>query len=165
MVSTLPRNGTGRHPFPRTPLLLAPVPLPFKGDYDGITINFNVSAVRALLDADGAGLHALTTDLQAQETALDTDETLTDAERAAQRDALWLQSAQRVIARAVAGVEWPYTDPPPDPAAPETWPFDPHVLIWIAQIGLARAGAQFAGPFSTQAKRSTFFSITASLLR
>ncbi len=164
MTTALHRNGTeARSRFPRTPLLLAPVTLPFKGDYAGIIINFDVSAVRALLDDDAAGLRALTADLDAQETALDADATLDDAARASRRDALWLEGAHRVIARTVASVEWPYDEPPPDPAQPDQWPFDPLILLWIAQNGLPLAGAQFAGPFAQQATRHTFLSTLASL--
>jgi hypothetical protein len=164
-MTTAYRNGTGaaRKAFPRTPILLAPVALPFKGDYAGIVLNFNISAVRELLDHGAAGLHTLTADLQDQEAALDADTSLDDDTREARRDALWLENAQRVIVRAVHTVEWDYDDPAPDPHAVAEWGWDGAVLVWIAQIGLAQAGAQFAGPLSLQARRNTFSNIMAFL--
>lgn len=166
MVTTLHPNGAGaRKAFPRQPVLVEPVALPFHGDYAGITIHYNVDAVRGLLDADAAGLHALNADLEAQEAALDADTTLTDADRDAARSPLWLASAQRVIRAAVVAVEWPYDDAPPDPATPETWGWHDPILVWIGQTGLQVAGAAWGGPLAVQARRNTSWSITASLLR
>ena len=165
MVTTMNRNGTGRKTFPRQPLLLAPVVLPFKGDYAGITINFDAGRVRDLLDSDRAGYTALLADLAAEETALDADETATPAAQEEQRGALWLAMAQRIITQTVHSVEWEYDDPPPDPAHVTDWPFDPAILIWIGRAGLEIAGAQFSGPLSQQARQLESWATTASLWR
>lgn len=192
MVTTFPpRNGTGaaRKPFPRQPVLLAPVVLPFKGTFEHVTINFNVSVVQDLLDHSGAQLSALNADLTEQETALNAahaeqraalhaDTSLPLEDRTAALDALdretddhrgtlWLEAAWRVIARTVDSVEWEYTEPPPDPQRPETWANWPPVLIvWIGQQGIQAAGVQFgAGPLARQVRASESWSITASLVR
>jgi hypothetical protein len=163
------RNGTGapHKAFPRQPVLLAAVPLPFKGTFEHVLINFNVSIVQDLLADDSRNLHALNADLEAQEAALDADETLTPEAKEAQRSPLWLAAAWRVIDRAVYSVEWDYDDPPPDPHAPDTWTGWPDlILVWIGQAGIHAAGVQFGvGPLSQQARQSQFWATTASLTR
>lgn len=170
MVTTFPsRNGTGaaRKPFPRQPVLLAPVPIPHKGTFEGVVINYNQSAVQDLLAEEGKALRALNADVAAQEAELDADPDLSETARDEARGPLWLAAAWRVIAAAVYSVEWDYADPPPDPQQPDTWTGWPPVLIvWIGQAGLQAAGVQFgAGPLAQQVRQSQSWSITASLTR
>lgn len=138
MVSTLSRNGTA----PKPALFTVPVDIPF---YEGARAWYNAAAVRELLDG---GIAALTEEFTPRETALDADADLPDADRAAQKDALMLDWAGRIIPQVVTRIEWPY-GPAPDPADMTTFAgWDGRVLIWLAQIGLAKAGALTTGPLS-----------------
>lgn len=157
-MTTLSRNGHAPRTFPRQPLLLAPVTWPFRGDgYEGVTFLFSVAAVRDLLDDAAAGVQALSAEMDIQEKAVLADERLSDAEKQTQIDALLLEWAHRIIARAIHSVEWPWPDPPPNPADPTSFDcWDPQTLFWLAKDGLAHAGAAFVGPLSRRAMRSGY---------
>jgi hypothetical protein len=157
MVMTFPRNGATERPgaFPRTPLLLAPVILPFQGpgysDAGPITILYSVPAVRDLVAEIQATQGHITAIMgfSDKEAAIVADESLTDAEKQARVDDLVLDGAHQIIGQVVYGVEWPYTDPPPDPRRPESFDlWDRRVVVWIAYEGLLLAGAQYTGPLA-----------------
>jgi hypothetical protein len=155
MINTLARNGTGARAFPREPLLLAPVDLPFKGDYEGICLYYNVGAVRALVDDGLTAYRETLTAFNAQEQAIRASADLSEAEQDRQVDALLLEWAHGIIAQTVVGLDWPWAeDGKPDPAHPETFDiWDSQVVLWVAREGLMRAGAEWSGPLAVRAMR------------
>src|SRR5690242_3481025 len=79
-VSAFPGPG----PVPRRPLLLTPVKLPFRGDYEHVTVLYNAAAVQDLLADNGAAQEAMFADLGAEQRALLTTPT-TDPQAVAAR--------------------------------------------------------------------------------
>lgn len=155
-VTSFSRNGATQRAgsFPKQPLLLAPVILPFQGpgysDAGPITILYNVPCVREIVEeaTQRDGILGLFADLQERQDAIVAqDVPLLD--KARQIDGLVLEGAHRLIQQAVYAVEWPYTDDPPDPQRPETFDiWDARVVAWIAYDGLGLAGQQYAGPLA-----------------
>lgn len=131
MTTTLTNGARPAAPsWPATPLLLAPVPLPFAGSYEGVTVWYDIDAVQRL----PAERDALTADLSAAFAALD----LSDPAALPVAEDLALEIAMRVIGACVARITTPYAGLVLAPAdVLEAW--HPQVVTWCAYGGVEAA--------------------------
>ena len=131
--------------WPTAPVLLAPVPLPFAGSYEGVTVYYDVDACKRLAQGQDARA-AVYADLLEAETAL-SRQRLPLAEKVAADADLFTELCIRLILLTVVRLSGPWPGPAPDAADPATWlAMHARVLEWIAFDGLADAEAEYGGP-------------------
>jgi hypothetical protein len=139
-------NGAGPAAgWPSAPVLLAPVPLPFSGSYEGVTVWYDVDAAKRLAQGQDARA-AVYADLLEEETAL-ARRRLPATEKVAADADLFTELCVRLILLTVARLSGPWPGPPPPADDPATWlAMHAIVLEWIAFDGIAAAEAEYGGP-------------------